>query len=122
MNLQKLVELQQQLPPLKCGKCRACCVKDTVLLDPGSDDLSYFKWRLESGRPVLDRKANDECIYLTENGCSTHDRLPRLCRLFDCRAVVMLSTKKERKDQVRRVPEMRLVYEAGQSRIERLNT
>lgn len=36
---------------------------------------------------MIAHKANGECVYLGENGCTIHDRAPSLCRVVDCRTL-----------------------------------
>jgi len=36
---------------------------------------------------MLAHKANGDCIYLDELGCSIHGRAPSLCRIADCRSI-----------------------------------
>jgi Fe-S-cluster containining protein len=85
-----------------CGKCRACCQHETVVLQPAKGDVvdSYLHWIMDGPiveatarslgidaktLPVLQRQSNGDCIYLGPKGCTIHDRAPVMCRLFDCR-------------------------------------
>jgi len=38
---------------------------------------------------MIAHKANGECVYLDERGCSIHDHAPSLCRSADCRSVAL---------------------------------
>jgi hypothetical protein len=49
-------------------------------------------------KPVmLKRRANGECVYLGEAGCTIWDRAPHLCRIFDCRLWYQRFSRKDRK-------------------------
>jgi hypothetical protein len=76
-----------------CGTCRACCRNQRILLEP--DELGYLTVptaRGQHGTPVrmLQHQPDGACIYLTEQGCSIHERAPRACQSFDCRAWLRL--------------------------------
>jgi len=72
------------LPPLKCGGCRACCIGDTIKLQPGEDPAQY-KTRLVNGRHELRKGKDGHCVYAGKAGCKIQARKPLSCRLFDCR-------------------------------------
>ncbi|MFV3075355.1 YkgJ family cysteine cluster protein [Niveispirillum fermenti] len=78
---------------IPCDGCIQCCRNDQVILHPDAgDDLSFYRWEpiasaLYPGRavPALRRDpATGDCVYLTEAGCSIHDRRPAVCRRFHC--------------------------------------
>lgn len=110
MNLQALKSHPASVP---CGSCRACCKQDVIALAPTD---THEKWHLESGRRVLDRKANGECVYLTDQGCSTHDNQPDICKRFDCRVLFLTTPKTQRRIRIQQNPTMREVYAAGKKR------
>lgn len=107
---------RQQVSDVPCGTCHACCRSDTIQLGP-KDDLFVYRWHIEGGRAVLDRKPTGECVYLTENGCSIHGRAPDICRRFDCRVLVLLTPPMRRVVRITQNPTMADVYAAGQERI-----
>lgn len=72
------------LPPLKCGSCRACCIGDTVKLQPGEDPARY-KTRFVDGRHELRKGKDGNCVYLGKRGCRIQDSKPIACRIYDCR-------------------------------------
>lgn len=72
------------LPPIKCGSCRACCLGDTVKLQPG-DDPRRYKTKLVDGRRVLAKGKDGNCVYLGKAGCKIQQGKPLACRLYDCR-------------------------------------
>ena len=72
------------LPPLKCGGCRACCIGDTVKLQPG-ENPALFKTRLVNGRHELRKGKDGNCVYLGKAGCKIQRDKPIACRLYDCR-------------------------------------
>lgn len=61
-------------------------------------DTNYVKAR-ECGAIFLDKKENEECIYLINNKCSIHDRRPVVCRNFYC------SSKSKKFEKMRRIIE-----------------
>ena len=72
-----------------CNGCRACCINDAVRLLPGEDAESFMTEPHDHlpGERMLAHKANGECVYLGERGCTIHERKPRMCREMDCRNV-----------------------------------
>lgn len=100
-----------------CGECRLCCKMMTLLQqDKGDDIASYdFSFFLTGGKmmPVLTRKANGDCIYLAEAGCSIHDRAPFSCRRFDCREVWRNSDRNGRRAAMKKDPELREIFARG---------
>jgi Fe-S-cluster containining protein len=81
------------LPPIKCGSCRACCLGDTVKLQPGEDPTRY-KTKLIDGRHQLRKGKDGNCVYLGKAGCRIQDRKPLACRLYDCRVDYRNSVKR----------------------------
>lgn len=116
--MEQLRQRMSQHADVPCGSCSACCKKDTIKLGP-KDDLSLYKWHLENGVPVLDRKANGECIY-HKNGCSIHASRPDVCKRFDCRVLFLITPKDKRRIRVQQNPTMRNVYDAGKRRLSTL--
>jgi Fe-S-cluster containining protein len=102
-----------------CGSCRSCCKSDRIVLC-GKDDPTAFKWHYENGLRVVDRKANNECVYLAEGGCSVHDAPPDVCRRFDCRVLYLLTPKTKRRIRIQQNPTMKDVYHAGKARLDTL--
>lgn len=71
-----------------CGECRKCCrdFQAVPVLDKDKDRYPY-KTEQIGGIPILKRKANGDCFYLEESGCTIHEHRPATCRVFDCRKV-----------------------------------
>lgn len=70
-----------------CKGCVLCCRNDAVRLLP-HEDASAFETEEHPAIPgarMLAHKANGDCIYLGDGGCSIHERRPQLCRDMDCR-------------------------------------
>lgn len=75
-----------------CGSCTAlCCKNDLIVLHPelGDDVASYEAEAIThplTGKPgwALTHKANGDCIYLGDSGCTIHGRHPAICREYDC--------------------------------------
>ena len=70
-----------------CGECRLCC--------SGAYELSevhpYEKAAL--GLPVETPMLNEPgkpCRFLSESGCSVHEKRPAMCRIFDCRMQALM--------------------------------
>ncbi len=72
-----------------CGGCTLCCQGDAIrLLEEDDPDIYLTEpHSCVPGALMLAHKANGDCIYLTEDGCSIHDHTPALCRAGDCRAL-----------------------------------
>ncbi len=72
-----------------CNGCTLCCHRDTITMLPGDDAASYKTVPHEriKGALMLDHKANDDCIYLGDSGCTIYERRPQLCRDMDCRNI-----------------------------------
>lgn len=74
-----------------CNGCTLCCRGDAIRMQ--DDDVvaeyetvphPYIKEAY-----MLAHKENGDCIYLTESGCSIHERAPSLCRTADCRNIAL---------------------------------
>ena len=68
-----------------CGTCRACCKA------PWFVRLMPWEKEKHGGVDVLPHKANGDCVYLEEAGCSLFGKpeRPHVCKLFDCRDKVI---------------------------------
>ncbi|BAI95052.1 hypothetical protein Sj15T_29520 [Sphingobium sp. TA15] len=78
---------------IPCDGCTLCCFNEQVILRPEAGDvLDDFDWEyiasdLYPGQrvPALKRDpATGHCVYLTETGCSIHERAPAICRRYHC--------------------------------------
>jgi Fe-S-cluster containining protein len=54
------------------------------------------------GVTVLKHKANGDCVYLGESGCTIHGRAPVMCRVYDCREQYRRYSRGERRELMRR--------------------
>lgn len=82
-----LRKAMDDLPPLICAGCRACCVGDKIAIMPERGD-DHRKWKTDrqaDGTRTLRRGADGNCIYLGPDGCTIHGRQPYMCRAYDCR-------------------------------------
>ena len=71
-----------------CNGCVLCCRGDAVRILPGDgDDLCTEPHPYRAGALMLAHKANGDCIYLGERGCTIWARRPRMCRTMDCRVL-----------------------------------
>ncbi len=75
-----------------CNGCTACCRRELLILHPelGDDPSEYDHLKIINpitGKPALALKLGEHggCVYLTDDGCSIHERVPALCKKFDCR-------------------------------------
>lgn len=83
---------------LDCGGCVKCCKGEAVYLTVHDNPALYDTEPVEilPGRymPIdtialqLKRRANGDCIYLGEAGCTIYARRPHICKAFDCRIYV----------------------------------
>jgi Fe-S-cluster containining protein len=107
-----------------CNGCTACCRTDTIFLVPGDDPDQYETVIVNevSQPPVraLKRQPNGHCIYLGESGCTIHERAPKLCRAFDCRAFFKRHTRQQRRAILKENSAGREVFEAGRKRLHTL--
>lgn len=121
MNItpERLEQLKKEPSTVPCNGCTACCIHDHVILGP-KDNPKDFQFHVEDGYAVLDRKPDGSCIYLTPTGCGIHGRAPDICRRMDCRVLVLLTPAAKREIRIQQNPQMKLVYEAGISRMHTL--
>jgi hypothetical protein len=72
-----------------CNGCTLCCQGDAVRLEEAELSMNYQTepHPYVTGARMLAHKANGDCFYLGENGCSIHERAPLLCRSADCRSL-----------------------------------
>ncbi len=102
-----------------CNGCTACCSHDRVVLGP-DDDPRAFRWHVEDGYAVVDRRANGDCIYLSPAGCSIHGAAPMICRRMDCRVLYAITPPEVRRMREAQNPQMAEVYRAGAARLDTL--
>jgi uncharacterized protein len=90
MTMKKTINtsLRRQVP---CNVCRLCCQGDAVRLEQEDLDIDYQTepHAFLPGALMLAHKANGECMYLGEHGCTIHDHAPSLCRIADCRSLAI---------------------------------
>lgn len=78
-----------EITKIDCGSCRRCCKGELIALDAKNDDATQYVTRTVinplTGRPIvaLAAKANGDCHYLGEDGCTIWGRHPAICRAFD---------------------------------------
>ncbi len=74
-----------------CNGCTLCCQGDAIRLLP-EDDAGAFATVPHpylAGARMIAHKANGDCVYLGEGGCTIHERAPSLCRSADCRSLAV---------------------------------
>lgn len=106
-----------------CGSCHRCCQGHNaiMLLEDEGDNLENYDYEIKTlapglTGPVLKEKSNGDCIYLGEDGCTIHDRAPKVCRVFDCRRWYLSHSRAERKRMVKRGLASKDVFDAGRER------
>lgn len=84
--------------PVACESCTACCRNQRVFLFLNKGDRlenyeGQVKWGFNPlqgrGQWQLKQKANGDCVYLGEAGCTIYDRRPNICAQFDCRQLFL---------------------------------
>lgn len=106
-----------------CNGCIACCKDDLIVLHPEEGDKPDTYETMTFDTPAgaivaLARQANGWCIYLTEAGCSIHDRAPVICRQFDCRrAFLKFGSRNARRMLVAKGMASKEVLDAGRKRL-----
>ena len=90
-----------------CNGCTLCCRGELIVLHPeeGDDPSRYDTVMVHSGGEIgdvfaLKNKANGDCIYLGESGCTIHDRRPLVCRAYDCRDNYLTTPRHKRRRMI----------------------
>lgn len=68
-----------------CGACTACCQKVTVTLQPSDDPRKYRTTPDGTALAQIDGR----CAHLEDDRCTVYTDRPLVCRLFDCRALLV---------------------------------
>jgi Fe-S-cluster containining protein len=111
-----------------CNGCKACCSQAVFLFPEEGDDASQYETEEAvnplTGAPskMLRMKANGDCHYLGSDGCTIYDRIPLMCRVFDCRRWYLKFTRHERRSLLARGMISRDIMEAGRSRLASLTS
>lgn len=110
-----------------CGTCTACCKKGAIILHPEhGDDPAKFQTTIRkhpiTGEPAhfVNHKANGECIYLGDTGCTIHATAPHICTTFDCRRAFLNAPRLMAKFGVGKDDLDRRVMKAGRRRLHTL--
>lgn len=101
-----------------CGACQACCKRQLIILEPEDDPFAYDCDVIRGPNGLLHsvkHKANGDCIYLGQMGCTIHGRAPAICRQFDCRDVAAGANRAKRKSLG--MPDNDPVLLAGRARL-----
>jgi hypothetical protein len=74
-----------------CDGCVLCCQGDAIRLEREDIARGYLSepHPYVPGALMLAHKANGDCVYLGDSGCTIHGRAPALCRAADCRSVAL---------------------------------
>ena len=108
-----------------CGTCRLCCKVHFVFLNEHEYDQYDWGWCMRTGQDgkqyavgrVLNRKPNGDCIYLDDNGCTIHDRAPKVCREFDCRTLFLRSDRNGRRLAIKNGEVKHEIFEQGRLKL-----
>lgn len=71
-----------------CNGCTLCCKNFDILRllpEDNPDDYMTEPHPYRGGELMLAHKENGDCVYLGTDGCTIHNRRPRMCREMDCR-------------------------------------
>ena len=105
-----------------CGSCTLCCKLWTPLSRERGDKIEDYDvvLRLQDGKlkPYLNRKPNGDCVYLSESGCTIHDRAPVTCQEFDCRALFRAHDRRGRQLATKHGLVDKALFERGREFIE----
>jgi len=50
-----------------------------------SEEKDNYQTYEENGHHYLEKRANDDCLYVKLGGCSIYETRPNVCRTYDCR-------------------------------------
>ena len=104
-----MTEPQAPKAPSKvpCNGCTLCCYSQAIMLHPEKgDDPSLYQTREVdhplTGKKVLmiDHKADGSCVHLGAEGCTVYDKRPVICRMYDCRKILLTMPRKILKELV----------------------
>lgn len=86
-----------------CNGCTLCCRNQLVVLFPEmGDDLTAYETQTPAPSIVaLKHKANGDCVYLGDGGCTIYERRPAMCREYDCADQWRRMSRNERRLGVR---------------------
>ena len=100
-------------PSVPCGSCTACCETGRVVLYPAVDDVkSYGTQTDDDGTITLTRHPNGHCLYLHEGTCLIYARRPMVCRLYDCRSLLVADVPHPAKVFAAASEKFEMVYKA----------
>ncbi len=75
---------------------------------------------------MLRKKANGDCFYLGEKGCTIWDKAPGVCKAFDCRlwysGALQKYSRPERRQMLREGSLNAEIFYAGKKRVRSLNS
>ena len=110
-----------------CNGCRACCSQAVFLFPDEGDDQSQYE-TVEAVNPLsgklsrmLRMKPNGDCHYLGTDGCTIYDRIPLMCRVFDCRRWYLKFTRRERRSMTAKGMLSKDIMDAGRARLPSLD-
>lgn len=120
--MKMLMNLNLRMPAAEvpCKGCTLCCRNTPVLLIAEAGDVvdDYDHVMDADGNPWLRQRDDGACVYLSERGCTIHERVPYACRVFDCRKLFSGHTRKERRELIRHGASDRSILARGRQLLE----
>jgi Fe-S-cluster containining protein len=101
-----------------------CCKGQPVFLLPGDDAVALKAVPDTIGQTGrrgmrLPQKANEECAYLGDGGCTIYEMRPTVCRGFDCRDHYYKPAAMRRKIEALFGPDDMAIVRRGRELVER---
>ena len=101
MNIKTLHDMRLAMGfyAVPCDGCTLCCHGDAIRILPHED---AGRWQTEphpymAGALMLAHKANGDCVYLGDGGCTRQADKPQQCHEMDCRNIAQAFTKSQAK-------------------------
>ena len=103
-----------------CGSCKLCCY---LMVPLAEEEFANYDWAwvIIDGKPItrsLRRNPDGSCVYLGPNGCTIHDRVPHVCRRFDCREVFAKSDRAKRRQMIKSGQFPKAIFVKGREMLE----
>lgn len=74
-----------------CNGCTQCCRSPNIYIELTLEEAGRLQSHVdEKYGPILARKPDGSCVYLTDAGCSIHTSRPVVCRKYDCRLYALM--------------------------------
>jgi uncharacterized protein len=114
------VDRNAERASVPCGSCTLCC--RTLIVPLALEEFEQYDWvwviRKDTGEKLgraLRRRANGDCVYLGERGCSIHGRAPHVCMRFDCRELFLKSDRAGRRQAIKSGKLPKALFDRGRA-------